>query len=140
MKMRAHSLWSVIALCSLLVGCGGGGGGGGSSSPPPQSNTPNTPPTAAIMASGQVTTGTNADLLASVGASVSLSGGASTDPDGDILSFRWTLTEKPATSNLALTSPTSSIIDVTPDALGRYTLTLRVTDARGAFADKNVTL
>jgi K319-like protein len=138
--MRARNLWSVVALSSLLVGCGGGGGAGGGSSAPPQSNTPNTPPTATIMVSGQVTAGTNADLLASVGASVSLSGGASTDADGDILSFRWTLAEKPAGSNMALAAATSSIIDVTPDALGRYTLTLRVTDARGAFADKSVTL
>jgi K319L-like, PKD domain len=135
--MRARSLWSVVALSSLLVGCGGGGGGGGGSATPPQSNSP---PTATIMASGQVTTGANADLLTSVGASVSLSGGASTDADGDILTFRWTLTERPAASQLVLTSPTSSIIDVTPDALGRYTVSLRVTDARGAFADKNVTL
>jgi hypothetical protein len=137
--MRARGLWGVVALSSLLVGCGGGGGGGGSSGPPqpPQSNNP---PTATIMASGQVTTGANADLLTSAGAAVSLSGGASTDADGDILSFRWTLIERPAASNLVLTSATSSIIDVTPDALGRYTITLRVTDARGAFADKSVTL
>lgn len=136
--MRARSLWSVVALSSLLVGCGGGGGGnGGGSGGPPQSNSP---PTATIMASGQVTTGANADLLTSVGASVSLSGGTSTDADGDILTFRWTLTERPAASNLVLTSATNSIIDVTPDALGRYTVTLRVTDARGAFADRNVTL
>jgi hypothetical protein len=71
---------------------------------------------------------------------VTLSGGASTDPDGDILSFRWTLTQRPAASALALASETSAIINITPDVQGSFTLSLRVTDARGAFADRTVTL
>lgn len=138
--MRIHQIGSTMLLGFLLSACGGGGGGG-SPAPNPGPSSTNNAPNATIMATGQVTANaTTPDLLASVGAAVSLSGGASTDPDGDVLTFRWSITQRPASSTLALASETTAVIDVVPDVQGTYVFSLRVTDARGAFADRTATL
>jgi PKD repeat protein len=55
---------------------------------------------------------------------VSFSGGASTDPDGDVLSHRWEFGDGSATSNLANPSHTYT-------AAGTYTATLTVDDGQG---------
>jgi hypothetical protein len=67
-----------------------------------------------------------------VGSVVTLSGSASTDPDGDAISFAWTLAARPAASNAALQNAATSGPTFTADVPGAYTARLVVTDAFGA--------
>ncbi|WP_129649561.1 PKD domain-containing protein [Peristeroidobacter agariperforans] len=132
----------VAAACSWLAACGGGGGSGGAASPGPGPAQANRAPTVTILASGQVNagTGSGADFTASVGSELSISGGTSTDAEGDTLSFAWTLTSKPAQSTLQLPATSTASISLTPDVQGTYQLNLRVSDSRGAYTDRPIAL
>ena len=66
-----------------------------------------------------------------VGAPVTLSGSASTDPNGDILSYQWALTTRPNLSAAALTNPNTVGPTFTPDLAGFYVATLTVNDSKG---------
>ena len=126
--LHARSAAPALMLCALLslAGCGGGSGGGNTPAP-------NVAPKAALSLVS--------DLGApSVGAEMSLSGAASSDPESAALSYSWTLQSKPATSNVTLGSPTTSSLKFTPDAIGNYVVRLRVTDPAGAFAEQDLTV
>jgi hypothetical protein len=66
-----------------------------------------------------------------VGALVTLNGSASSDADGDPLTFAWTLTQKPALSNATLSNPTSVSPTFTADRGGTYIAQLIVNDGKG---------
>ena len=146
---RTSCTWAAIRLSCLglvafTAACGGGGGGGGSAQPPaanPPAAVANQAPTVSILATGQVAAGAgNPDLTASVGSELSLSGAGSTDAERDILTFKWTITGKPAASHLSLASDATAVITFAPDVLGTYGFSLRVTDTKGAFAEKSVSI
>lgn len=59
--------------------------------------------------------------------------GSGVDPDGDALTFTWSLTSRPAGSLAAIQNPGSQNTSFTPDKPGLYTATLTVGD--GAFTD-----
>jgi hypothetical protein len=101
----------------LLGACGSGGGGGDSSSSSPVSNTK---PVA------------NAGIAQNViaGALVTLNGSASSDANGDTLTYIWTLISKPAGSGAALVSATSATPTFTADLAGSYVATLVVNDGK----------
>lgn len=110
--------WCIaFGLAAVLVGCGGGGGTDSSQQPPPASNTP---PTA------------NAGPIQNVvaGTLVTLDGSASSDVDGDQLTYSWSLTSKPAGSAAALASATSAKPTFTADAAGTYVASLTVNDGK----------
>ncbi len=69
-------------------------------------------------------------LPTSVGYVVSLSGASSSDPDGNSITYAWSLVSKPAGSSVQLTSTTAASVQLTPDALGDYIVKLVVTAAR----------
>lgn len=128
--------WAGAAALALAVlsGCGGS-----SSNDTPQAN--NTPPVIAVMVSGMVDPGTGgADVSASAGSVLTVSASGSTDADGDVLSYKWTLVSKPATSNLVLTGDTQALVSVKPDVAGTYVVSLRLTDSKGAYAEKKATV
>ncbi|MGZ4848725.1 MAG: PKD domain-containing protein [Halobacteriota archaeon] len=57
--------------------------------------------------------------------------GSGSDPDNDPLSYSWSLTAKPSDSHLTISDPKTAALSFTPDALGDYTLELKVTDTGG---------
>jgi streptogramin lyase/PKD repeat protein len=65
-----------------------------------------------------------------VGAPIALDGTGSFDPDGDALTYAWTLTT-PGGSASTLSSADSATPSFTPDLAGVYQVTLTVTDTHG---------
>jgi PKD domain len=101
----------------LASGCSGDG----DSNPPPPPPAP-TPSNAAPT----VRPGGNQNVVA--GATVQLDGTASTDPDGNPLTYRWTLLAKPAGSSAALTATNAARPSFVADLIGTYTAALVVND------------
>ena len=69
-----------------------------------------------------------ADTASSVGSAVTLDGSASTDVDGDALTYRWTLTSRPLSSATTLANPTAVNPTFVPDLVGDYVVELIVND------------
>jgi hypothetical protein len=77
------------------------------------------------------------------GTTVELNGFGSYDPDGDAITYLWSVSAVPAGSDvtdLDLDDPTSANPVLTWDALGSYTLSLQVSDGELASANDVVTL
>jgi len=93
--------------------------------PPPVTPPPVTPP----PGTGNRAPVANAGAAKTVatGAAVALDGSASSDPDGDALTFSWAL-QRPATSAAALTGATTSKPSFVADVAGSYVATLTVSD------------
>ncbi|MCF8167199.1 MAG: PKD domain-containing protein [Rhodoferax sp.] len=74
----------------------------------------------------------NAGVLQNVvvGRNVTLDGSASTDANGDALTYSWTLTSKPVGSFAALSSSTSAKPSFTSDVAGTYVVGLTVNDGK----------
>ena len=67
-----------------------------------------------------------------INALLSLDGSGSSDPDGDKLTYAWTLVSTPHASAAALSGATDPKATLTPDLVGNYVLSLVVTDDHGA--------
>ena len=121
-------------IMSVLSGCGAGSGGETASSV-----TRNAAPTPTVLLSGMFESNAviGTDITAIAGSNINLNALTSSDPDGDALSYRWSISAKPAGSTLALASSTAGAQNVKPDVAGTYVFDLRVTDARGAYATKS---
>lgn len=65
------------------------------------------------------------------GQQTELNGADSTDPDGDLITYNWSLTQKPPGSNAALQNATTPIAAFSPDINGSYEAQLVVTDSKG---------
>ncbi|MBI5057329.1 MAG: hypothetical protein HZB61_12015 [Nitrospirae bacterium] len=63
------------------------------------------------------------------GSEVTLDGHGSYDPDGDMMTYTWTLDSVPPGSNAALSDPNSINPKFTPDLPGRYKISLIVSDS-----------
>jgi hypothetical protein len=99
--------------------------------PPPVAPPPGTGNRAPIANSGAAKT-------VVTGAAVALDGSASSDPDGDVLTFSWAL-QRPATSAAALTGATTSKPGFVADVAGSYVATLTVSDGK-VTASASVTI
>ena len=75
-----------------------------------------------------------------VGGTVQLNGSASSDPDGDSLTYAWTMSTRPPGSNAALLGPTLVNPTFVADVAGVYTLALTVNDGRVNSASASVTV
>jgi len=71
------------------------------------------------------------------GSEITVSGVTSSDPDGDSLTYAWTMDSVPDTSSVPAESlGTASSAAFTPDVAGTYTVGLTVTDEHGLASDK----
>jgi PKD domain len=75
-----------------------------------------------------------------VGTLYTLDASGSSDPDGDPITFLWTILQKPAGSNAALSSPTAAKPNFTPDVAGQYQIRIDVSDNRGGTDGITVTI
>ncbi|MFO1428573.1 MAG: PKD domain-containing protein [Candidatus Competibacteraceae bacterium] len=75
-----------------------------------------------------------------VGARVTLDGSASSDADGDLLTYHWTLTSKPANSTAGLANATGAKPSFTADLEGAYEATLVVNDGQVDSSPAGVTI
>jgi hypothetical protein len=69
------------------------------------------------------------DQNVSIGAVVTLDGSASWDPDGNLVTYVWTLDSKPANSGAAIVDASSPRPSLTHDQAGTYTASLVVIDS-----------
>ncbi|HPQ96621.1 MAG: hypothetical protein KDI44_09120 [Thiothrix sp.] len=107
---RASGIIAVLVLSLFLGACDGGSNNTGV----------NHKPLATIAA----------DVHARIGQAAGLDAGASSDADGDALSFRWVLASKPADSSAGFTATTAAQPDFTPDVEGDYLFSVTVSDGR----------
>lgn len=120
-KCNHHRSWAALLFgLFVVVGLAACGGGGGSDAPVnPPANT-NSPPVAIAGANQSVFTGVQ----------VVLDGSGSSDPDGNSLTYAWSLTGKPAGSAAIIGNGSSAIASLTPDIPGSYTAQLVVNDGK----------
>jgi serine protease len=120
----ARSSLGCVVLAFVVAACGGGGGGG---EPAPAANTP---PVANAGAARSV----------EAGSVVNLDGRASTDANGDAITYSWTITTRPAGSSAALSGATTATPSLRPDVAGSYVVQLTVSDGRASSAPATVTI
>ena len=110
MKIHGMGCAAILAYGLLLGGCGGDDGVSGNTQP--------------VANAGSTQS-------AFVGSSVALDGSASTDADGNTLTYSWTITSKPTGSTTALSSATAQKPTFTPDVAGSYVFQLGVDSENG---------
>ena len=81
-----------------------------------------------------------ADQSGTTGATIQLNGTGSSDPDGDALTFSWSLTATPAGSTAALTAPTAPSPSFVADRAGIYVAQLVVSDSQLASVPDTVSI
>jgi len=77
-----------------------------------------------------------ADQTVEAGQTVTLDGSASTDTDGNPITYAWAITASPAGSTASISSATSAIASFTPDVEGVYVISLTISNNDAAKVDE----
>ena len=109
----------------MVSGCDSTGPNGESDDSDDHNGSQNQPPTANVDVSSSMT---------DVGTQITLDGSGSSDPDGDDLTFNWTLSA-PSGSNASLADPSAEQTTFTPDVEGDYIAELEVSDGDASDTD-----
>lgn len=67
-------------------------------------------------------------MTVETGQQTSIDGSKSSDPDGDKLTYAWSIKTKPVSSTAVLTTPQTATAGFTADVAGTYSLSLTITD------------
>lgn len=94
----------------------------------------------ATVANSPPVANAGADQSVKTGEPVNLDGSASTDADGDLLTYQWALTEQPGGSVASLSDANTVDPSFTPDVDGEYVLTLTVSDGEATGVADQVTV
>jgi hypothetical protein len=131
--MKKAKVWVMTGLVSLLTACGGGsdcnflGGAVCDSS------------TAVVNMAPVANAGASQSVLLN-GVAVQLDGSGSTDANGDVITYQWSLLSKPSRSAATLSGATGVKPTFTPDVNGAYVFSLVVSDAKLTSAASLVTV
>lgn len=117
----------------ILAACGGSGGG--SDAPAPA-----VPVAAAPLINARPNANPGADQQVFVGDLVKLDGGASSDGNGDVLTYKWRLVSWPVASVAALSSNNKVQSTFTADVSGVYTVELVVNDGKIDGLPENINI
>ncbi|MCC4308241.1 PKD domain-containing protein [Alcanivorax marinus] len=110
---------SLFCLLLALAACGGGGGGGGD-------DAVDRPQARASADTLEVNAGEG---------TVQLDGGASTSPNGDIITWEWRFLSRPEGSEATLNGADTDQASFTPDLPGTYVIRLVVNDGTAGSGD-----
>ncbi|MCB0318885.1 MAG: PKD domain-containing protein, partial [Bdellovibrionales bacterium] len=80
------------------------------------------------------------DIIVNVDDIAVLDGSGSFDPDGDTITYQWTLTSAPSGSTSSLINSTSQIASIVPDEEGQYVISLVVSDAYSSSVADTMTV
>jgi hypothetical protein len=83
---------------------------------------------------------TGADQQAQVGVQVQLDGTASSDIDGDLLTYAWSIVSAPAGSVAQIVDPANALARFTPDLAGDYIIELVVDDGKVTSAPDSLVI
>lgn len=129
LRLAAASLMLLV-----LAACGGGGGGSDESSAAAA-------PQVVIRATALAATSeTGSNLTSGLGGTIALDGSGSRAGSGTLASFSWTVETRPTGSTAALVDATSARASFVPDAVGAYTLRLRITDSAGGSGSSTLNI
>jgi len=81
-----------------------------------------------------------ANQYVSVGATVNLNGSASSDANGDMLTYAWTIISKPSGSTANLSASTTAFPSFTADVNGNYVVGLTVNDGKISSSQSSVNI
>lgn len=129
-RIDGFLLWGLMALAGVFLAVGGCDSGGVEEPGPGEGEDP---PGSTNEAPSAVAAAEPTD--AEVGTQVTLDGSDSSDPDGDELSFNWSISV-PQGSEATLSDPNTVDPTFTPDVSGDYTATLEVSDGDATDEDE----
>ena len=103
--------------------------------------TSSAPDTVTITTQNQApTANAGPDVTVEVDETAQLDGTGSSDPDGNPLTYAWSITSAPTGSTATLNNPTSATPSLTPDVAGTYTIELIVNDGALSSTPDTVTV
>jgi hypothetical protein len=76
-----------------------------------------------------------ADQTVDFGKTVTINGSSSYDPEGNVITYKWSFISRPAGSNATITNSNSTIASFTPDEDGIFSIKLEVSDGDKVGSD-----